>query len=637
MKKSIPIIVIFFILISVTCFKKPKWQISITIPLVSKFCSIQSLIDTNYIKIDSDSSLQFFISGNLDTIFLLDSIHFNDRADTFETKLFDFVFNGLTSTSISLTPDEILGVPLPDTTINTVISPFNRTINKTLNFTNIGSAFIHSGVLQVKIINNSHLTFDTINCCLSNYEIIHLTDIDSLSNTEYTQHLYNVSLESIASFVIYFASQGSNDDTIPISRYDSIKFTVKFDSLKIDSGCFRSIPPRSVRTTKTKIYSLSSNYQIRISDLIFHTGQLSLNLRNQFPLPIVLQCSIPEMLFDTTLQIPPSNPINFSIDLANRSYHNPSDSLTPITFRTIIDFLLDSTFMSLGPENSVSVSYLINNIQIDSIAGTIIDTIRHNFRVDSITISLPDFLQKIEAVNVVGVVNMTNAVAFPLNLRLHASATSSSGNESIDTMFLIAEGTPTNPNFSALSIDFTDLFNIHPTHISLNVEILSVGSGWMNRVSYSTASYTLSSPLRIILKTDTLAFNPALVRISEKICNLVRDYGDSSVFYAQLQNHIPARLSGDIIIENLAFDTVRIGITIPSGIIDNNSGLVIAPSDSNIAVSLDSLATKIFTDSIINVSVLLYIPDTDTITVSGRDYFKLVNSYAKVNTKPVPK
>jgi hypothetical protein len=159
----------------------------------------------------------------------------------------------------------------------------------------------------------------------------------------------------------------------------------------------------------------------------------------------------------------------------------------------------------------------------------------------------------------------------------------------------------------------------------------------MNRSSYCTASYSLTCPLRIILQSDTLAFNPTQIKIAKKLYDLVRDYGDSSVFFAHVQNHIPVRLTGDIILADSKNDSVRLNIAIPQGILDINSGQVITPSDSTIAVVLNSSETEVFTDSIVNISVILYIPQTDTITISGRDYFKIMNSYAQVYTKSILK
>ena len=637
MKKFLWLVVLFFTAISFSCFRKPKWQTDITIPLLSKFYSIQNFIDTSYIKINSDSSINFFVAGNLDTIALLDSIQISNKTDSVQTKLSDFNFNSLASATVILSPDEVTGVPLPETTVNITIPPYHRTINKTLKFPNIGNVIIDYGVMKITIINNSRLTFDTINCSISNYEIIHLTDIDSISTTEFVQHLNNVALESIATFDIYFASQGTNGFLIPLSKYDSIEFQVKFDSLRIDTACFRSNPPRLVRTHKTKIFSIPTNYQFRISDLIFNSGYLSLNLLNQFPLSIAIQCTIPELQFDTILSISPFSTTAFNINLAGRTYHNSSDSVTPITLRTGIEFQLDSNYVCFGPQNSIKVTYAISDIHIDSIAGTVLDTIRRSFQKDSIPINLPDFLKNVTATNVFGTLSLTNAIAFPIQVKINASAVAHNGFETIDTTLLILPGTPNNPYIKSVTINFTDLFNIHPSYISLNIQASSIGSGWMSRSSYCTASYFLTCPLRIILQSDTLTFNPTQIKISENVCSMVRDYGDSSVFFARVQNHIPVRLTGDIILADSKNDSVRLNLAIPSGIIDINSGQVITSSDSTIAIVLNPSATEIFTDSLINISVILYIPQTDTIMISGRDYFRIVNSYAQIYTKPVLK
>lgn len=627
---------VILVVLGASCLKKPHWQTNVTIPLVSKSYSILDRLDTTLFRVNSDSSIQFFISGRLDTFALLDSVQIQNHGDTLETKLSDFVFNNLATSSIGLSPEEITGLPLPDSTIHIPIPAFSRDVDKNLIFNNIGMASIRTGFLQVRITNGSRIPFDSINCSLSNLLLIHLQNIDSLSTIEFSQHLYNVSIESVASFHIFFASSGTGFDSIPISRHDSIKFFITFDSLRIDTCCFRSIPPRLVNSVKKRIYSLPSNYQIRISNLIFQDGQLTVNLNNQFPLDAVLQCSIPELSFDTSLQLPALNSINFGINLASRNYHNSSDSLTPVTLKTVSQFTLDSTFIYLGQGNSITVSYLINSIQIDSIAGTIIDTIQHRLTADSIHISLPDFLQRVEAVNAYAMLDITNAVAFPINIELTASAISSSGSVAVDTTFSISPGTPVFPEITTIVLNFTPLFNVHPEYVLLNVDISAIGAGWMSQASYNTASYTITTPLQVILRADTINFSPSTVHISEKIRNVVRDYGDSSIFHAHIQNHFPARMAGDIILQNPIFDTVNIRLMIPSGIIDNN-GLVITPADTDIAIPLNNLETRIFTDSVIKVSVILYIPNTSSITVSGRDYFKVVNSYAQIQTKMIPK
>jgi hypothetical protein len=626
----------FLLLASISCIKKPQWQTDITIPIISKSYSIISQLDSNLFRINTDSSLEFYISGQLDTVSLIDSIQIPDHSDTLITASSDFIFNGLVISSVKITPDSVIGMPLPESVVHLVIPPFSLNINKNLSFSNISMASVQSCVLGIKIVNGSRLTFDSITCSLPTLEIIRFDHIDSLSITEFQKYLDDVTIESIVSFNIFLVSNGTGSESIPISMHDSLKFIITLDSLQIDSCCFRSVPPRHINLSKRHIYSLTTNYKIQVHKLGFQSGQLSINLDNQFPLPTIVQCSIPELIYDTMLQLPAENSVNFVINLANRNYQNSSESLIPITLQTTIEFTLDSNYICLGPDNLITISYTINNIKLDSITGTILDTIHLRFNSDSINIHFPEILKRIEAINAYAVLTFTNAIAFPINFDLTASAVSNTGSATIDTIFSIAPGTPSTPQISNLSLNFTRLFNLHPEAIVISSNITMIGAGSVNRTSYGTASYILTTPLRIILRADTISFIRSIVRINRSVNEIVRDYADSSIFYAHLQNHFPSLLSGEIILQSPVFDSVRIGFTVLKGVVDN-SGMVIIPVDTTIEFSLNNQQTKIFTDSMINVAVNLFMPNTDTIIVTGQDYFRIVNSFAKVRTQPILK
>jgi hypothetical protein len=159
----------------------------------------------------------------------------------------------------------------------------------------------------------------------------------------------------------------------------------------------------------------------------------------------------------------------------------------------------------------------------------------------------------------------------------------------------------------------------------------------MNGSSYNTADYVITSPLQVVLRADTITYDPDTIKISEDARNTIRNNINSGIFFAHIQNHLPANLSGKLILENLQFDTVQIALTIPSGIV-NDTGLVITPADTNLTITLSQQKVEdIFTDSLLKVYLTLYIPDTDTITITGYDYLKIVNSYAKIQTALPPK
>ena len=636
-KIVISLLILFLILQFTSCFKKPKWDTNITIPLVSKLFTVSSLIDTSDFNIGSDSSIHFILSGKTDSVFLLNSINLENLSDTSHSFLSDFIIRNLVSEYTHLDAEEVTNQQLPDTAVFIHVIPISLRFNRTLNLTNIRNVSIATCVVQLNILNGTRLYFDSVICHINNLEPISIYAFDSLTSVVISHRFENFNLDSIVSLAVSVFSPGTGNDSILASTQDSVTIGFTLDSLRINSGSFRAVPPKIVRKSKEKIYSLPSNYAIKINDLVFHSGGLLVNLDNHFPFFCSLQVTIPELSFDTLVILPAFNSTDCELSLANRIYHNPSDSLTPLTLRTAFSVLLDSFIVNIGPQNYIDVRYQVSDVQIDSLAGLIIDTIAQNFSSDTIHINLPDFLSRVLTVNAYAMLDITNAVYFPLNLQLSIIGYNDVGDSTvIDTIFPIAAGTPATPEHAILTLDCNDFFNIHPSFAVINARVSSVGSGWMSRASYNTASYTIMTPLRVVLRADTTSFDPDTVRIKENIRNQIRDNLKSGSFFVDVQNHFPSAMSGKIILENSIFDLVPINITVPSAIIDNN-GIVTTPVDTNITISLTEPEIHVFTDSIVKVTILLYIPNTDTITITGRDYIKVIDSYAKIETELPPK
>lgn len=624
------------VILLITCFKKPRWETNFTIPLMSKTFSVNSLIDTNYFNINNDSTIDFYLTSRLDTVFPIDSIRILNRTDSSKTALPDFVIRNLTTDTIGFDASEITSLSLPDTTVRIIVPAFTRKVTRACFLSNIGSMLINSGIIKVNITNGTHLTFDSANCALNGINIIRIPTIDSISTNEYSFLLENIVLDSIMTFNVLLAYGGSGTDSIPISGSDSLSFIISIDSLRIQSGSFSSIPPRLIRTDKQRIYNLPVNYQFHINALKIHNGLMRIDINNQFPFSCSAAINIAEFDFDTSLVLNQFSASDLSLDLINRLYHNDSSSLTPLTINYSLGFLLDSMMITVTPENYYKIRYQITDIRIDSVAGTIIDTIQYNFSSDTISINLPDFLTQVQAVNASATFDIINGLTFPILLDLNIIAKNSQNDSaSLDTICYINAGTPANPTIKSLVVDFNSLFNIHPDKAIINVQITTFGDGWLNRQSFINAGYAIISPMQVMLRADTLYFNPTRINIAQNIRNMINEDIDTCFFYAHLQNHIPTRLSGKIILENLKDDTVNLNINLPKGII-NNSGYVTTAVDTNIAITLNDQQAKIFADSIVNVSVIIYIPDTDTIMLTTRDYFKIVNSYAQIQTKLKP-
>ncbi len=629
-------LIIIFAL-GLSCFKKPKWRSDITIPLYAKFFSIRDFIDTSYFRINHDSSLQFYKAGKLDTFCLLDSIEIRDRLDSTYTRLSDFTFANLASGNLLLKiPQIVPGLVLPETTVNISVPAFNRIYDTIIDVDNIRSIFVRSAVLRVSLWNFSHLSFDSITCSISNISLINLLGPDSMAGVEFSHRLENVKIDSLIDIQIKFASSGTGTNLIPVSPHDSVRFYVKFDSVKIDSGSFRASPPRIVRVQRQKIYTLPMNYQITISDLIFHDGNLSITLNNGFPVPCSIRILVPELSFGDTLFVEDFDSIHIDIGLAHRVYQNSSSDSTPLTLKTIVEFELGLQFVNFVSDNFVKVSCLTSNLQVDSLAGRMKDTLKHNFPAETIRIKLPDILSNVNVVNAYANLMLINAVWFPIYLSLNICAINHSGDSlAMDTTFYLERGIPQQPEIETHLINLTRFINFHPEKVVFKLRIASYSQGWISRRSFNTANYEVACPMRLFLQPDTVILGPQTVKINRDTRERIRKNAYEGIFSGLISNHFPTRMSGELLLKNAINDSTRIKIAVPPGII-NNAGVVTAAVDTNISLTLTESDIQIFTDSLIKVSFYLFIPQTDTITVMGNDYFQVKHSYAKIKLNLPP-
>ncbi|MEO0091292.1 MAG: hypothetical protein ABIK61_01075 [candidate division WOR-3 bacterium] len=626
---SFLLLIIF--LLGLSCFKKPKWHSDITIPLYAKFFSIRDFIDTSYFRINNDSSLHFYKAGKLDTFCLLDSIEIQNRLDSVYTRLPDFTFSNLASGNLLLQiPQIIPGLVLPETTVNINIPAFTRIFDTIIDVDNIRSVFVRSAILRISLWNFSHVPFDSVTCSISDISFIHFFGPDSMSGIEYTNRLENIQIDSMLNVQLKFASSGTGANLIPVSKYDSIRFYVKFDSVKIDSGSFRSLQPRTVRVTKQKIYTLPMNYQITISDLIFHEGDLSVTLHNGFPVACSVRVMVPELSFGDTLFVENFDSTNININLANRIYQNFSTDSTPLTLKTVVEFELGPQFVNFVSDNFVKVTCLTQNLKADSLAGRIRDTLKHSFPAETVRIKLPEILSNVNVVNAYANLTLVNAIWFPIYLTLNVCALNNNGDTlALDTTFYLERGTPQQPEIETPSINFTRFVNFHPENVIFRLHIASYEQGWMSRRSFNTATYEVASPMRLFLLADTVVFGPETLKINPDTREQIRKNAYGGIFNGLISNHFPASMSGELLLKNSVDDSIRLKISVPQGL-TNNAGIVIAPVDSNISLALTESDTKIFADSLVKVSLYLFIPQTDTITVMGNDYFQVKNSYAKI-------
>ncbi|MCS7259061.1 MAG: hypothetical protein NZ601_06870 [candidate division WOR-3 bacterium] len=623
---------LIILVFSLSCFKRPRWQTNITIPLANnKKFKVIDLLDSSYFRINADSTIVFHYEGTWDSIFPIESLKINDRTDSTKILLRDFVIPNLDSTRITISISEITGLAIPESTIYAIIPSFNQTITKSIVFRNLAFLSLEKARIRITINNQTRLVFDTISCFFDGIELLSSVQVDSMTTSEHSIVLENFMLDSLQAFTVSISSRGTSD-SIPISANDSLIFIMALESLKINAGSFRSLTPRYLTFCKQKIHQLQTNYSLYLTDLQFASGRLILNLQNNFPFSCSITFKLCEFNIDTTLWITNFETIEMMFPL--RSYHNDSPNRTPMTLKYTILLPLDSNFVTISQEHHLKFSYQIQNITLEYLAATVLDTIHYTFFNDTISLNLPELTSHIYLKDIFLDIDFLNTLWTSFDLLIHVYAQNSQGETMVfDTCVFLNPGNLQYGTNNHFRFNFAQFFNFHPTVLNLNAQLLLIGETHLNlsRQSFVAGTYELNTPLVLQIIPDTLTFGPFDVTISEEIREKIINNIDSANFYSYFINHLPLSVFCKIILENSRSQKTFISLNIPSGLL-NNSGVVYHPSEVNWHFPLSYNDVEILTDSLVRLSLEIYLPPSDTVKIMARDFFMLVNSYAVITT-----
>jgi hypothetical protein len=621
----LPLLVTF----SLLCFKRPKLQTEITVPLFSQTLWLREILDSNYSHINPDSTIELFYQARIDTFRVNDSLRIFEMGDTVNLLLSDFIIENLAHSPLTLTLMEISGFNLPDTT--TPIQPFDTTLyGQEIVLSGIENLNIVEMVLRFEVSNFTHLSFDSVGLNLHQIGNFSLGSIEPLQTVTRRERIQGLNLsDSIIVMDIGISSPGS---ALPVrlSSNDSLKIDLFIDSLRIISGTFR-VPVNGMHATRTVIGSFPSNYRLHVDSVTFLTGNLNLTLQNELPCPIQAFVNIKEFQFDSIVNLPARAYNNITIDVSDRTYINTDSALTPLTYSTEVVIEPSAQPIRFEAPEFFSVSYLLTNPKIASFTGTVLDTIRSQIRPKTICFNFPQGLTHINIEHAELEAEVVSSLDFQALFYLRIEVNNNQGDQRvIDTILEIQPGTPSFPRTTNLLMDITQLINIVPKNIIITGYQGVTGNGRAEAESFFTGNYSFSSPLRLAFDSSTINLRQQEVNIEEKYRDDIERYLASGEITAKYINHLPFGLNGVLKVESPNTNPVAIPFRVPMPEIDELTGFVSAPQETTITIALDSDQVNVFKQNSSYASVSLFLPKTDTVTLTARDYFSVEHSYCKL-------
>jgi len=604
-------------------------QTEITIPLISQTLKVKELLDTNFLLINPDSSIELFYEAKIDTFRINDSLKVFDFSDTIGLSLSEFVIENLATASRTLTLAEISGFNLPETTLP--FPSFDTTLyGLTLVLSNIEQLNIIDAVMKFEIINYTQLSFDLLNLNLQQIGSFGFGPIEPNQTVTRRERLQNINLtDSIIWVDINITSPGSATP-IRVSQSDSLRINVTLDSVRISSGTLR-VPPDAMRANRLGVVSVPSNYRIHIDTVKFLSANLDLTLQNQLPCPIHAFVQLKELGFDSTVLLPAVSNNHLSVDFLGRSYINHNPELTPLSCST--EVTVEPTSQSIHFEEPVgfSVAYSLVSPKISDFTGTIFDTVRSCIRPDTMKLNLPQQLTNINIGQAELDAEIISGLGFHAFFYLNLEASNDHGEiVIIDTIVEIQPGTPSNPRTTSLLLDMAPLINILPTKIIFTGYRGVTGNGRAEADAFFTGAYSFATPLRLAFDSSTVNLRQQEVNIDEKYRDDIERYLASGEITAKYINHFPFGLTGELKLESPNTNPLTIPFRVPMPEIDESTGFVATAKETTITIPVNANQIDVFKQPSIFTSVSLFLPKTDTVTLSARDYFSVEHSYCKL-------
>jgi hypothetical protein len=627
--KKFLFLIIFTLTALVVCIKQPKFQTEITIPLLSQNLKIREILDSNYFRINPDSSMDLFYQARIDTFHVNDSLKIFELRDTLHLALNDFFINNLVNSSINLTLADITGFNLPDTTLP--VLPFDTTLfEQELYLSGIEQIDVIEVIMILEVSNFTQLSFDTVNLNLHDIGNFSFASIGAGQTVTKREKLQNINLaDSIILFDIGISSPGS-PLPIPVSRYDSLMINLSFDSLRINSGLFR-VPINGMQATRTGNCLIPSNYRIHIDTITFLSGILNLTIQNKLPCPIQTSIHINELGFDSLVELPAGMFNEIVLDFSGRSYINQNPDSTIMSCSTEVIIQPTAQPIEFRPAEFLSVSYLFTEPQILRFIGSIYDTITSQIKPKIINLNLPQGLGHVNIQNAELEASITSALEFPVLFYLRLESNNDLGEQVvIDTLLEIQPGSPSLPRTTPLLMEITELINIVPRNINITGFRGVTGTGRAEAESYITGAYSFMSPLRLAFDSSTINFNPQQVAITDKQRENIERYLVSATITAHYINHFPFGVSGVLKLESVNTDTVFVPFRVIEPMVDKRTGIVLSSVDTIITIDLDENEMNVFKQNQIFATALLFLPKTDTVSVTARDYFSIDYSIGKL-------
>ena len=588
-------------------------ETQLTIPIFHEPDSFRiSIEDMDYLRVGDDSILQVYFEVARESLNFSDSFNLHQRRGYTELSLRDFLITGVKPINIKFTLQEILPYSLPESTYYGPIDPFYNEIES---YHDVGdvldSIMLETGKIIISIHNYTEVPFDSIYFELGNPDnpqqlllsYMYIGAHDSMLDTIYVE---NMKLSRYMQINASWESPGTDGQSVSISRDDSIIFRLKIDSL-----------------VATYIYGYATAFRLRndrfveITDLPFVVDSLhiskgcgGLKLESGWNIPFRCSLYVYEMArgfeFDFT---PPVDSVRFDMD--NTYLRTEGNRL-----HFYMELNIPEIPIAIDAASSTRLHVYFDTLNIDWLYGRIVEEIMEATSPETIELDLPTEMEHLNLCSSLLRLVFINTVGFDADLQIDVNAVGDEGELIRSYTGRIARGSPSQPDTSVIECDISDILNFRPHEVIVGARVGLPPQGgaiwydsWVKLYGESIA------PLTVVLTApDTLFMDTTYAEMGIEGVDQIT----AVEAVVSIENRFPIELHSTI-----RLDSLDIEVHIPAAPTDER-GVAVMPVDTTIRMEFTderlAMLQQILRQDSVMVIPVVYVPATDTITVTANDY-----------------
>ncbi|OYD15646.1 hypothetical protein CH330_05290 [candidate division WOR-3 bacterium JGI_Cruoil_03_51_56] len=634
---GLPIGVILACLVLIACFHIPGWQTRVTVPIIARTFPVSEFLDTAFFRTGPDSVVELFIKKPLDTIRIRDQFGVIEMLDSFDIMLDSFVITPVLEKRTGVGVQDLIGT-IPRDSLRLPIPRFGYEHSVYCSLPGIKSAELAGGVLVSRVENRTSIRLDTVRLELSGIGTMDFGPLDSMSGAELRTNLAGMKLDSAICGRLVLASSGTGSESVWVHIRDSVLVNLRVDSLRLCQGHICLCGSTGMHSCYHKISFLHTSHHMRLDSALMDNGTVSFVLDNTMPLPLGVELNIREVGFDTTIDMPAWARTAISLDLGGMAYRNPDPDSSRLTVSSVVSAMPNGKFVDLNLSQGLEVRFDGEIQSPEYLEGEALDTVWSSEMRDTLATDFPEQLSHMKFSHVLVHGTAVNALDFTGVIQITVIGFNPGAESAAVAGYLVINrGTPDHPASSFASLDVAGLWDIAPSVLVTCTRAGVIGEGRAWSESYLTGSVTLQTPLRAKLIADTLKFGPWKVPVDSGLRpNEQRQLKDAEVV-VHVVNHFPLGIRAKLSLWSAGAESTAIPISVSQPQIDPEHGWVIAGRDSVLKVGLNEAQCRIFYADFFQAGLEIYIPTTDTITLTARDFFCIKNSYANLELGFGPK